>query len=71
MEVKLIPSKGLDVGVGKNEIYTTQVYGGIVGIILDGRGRQPFLLPQNAEDRVENLAIWSDAINEYPTRGSI
>ena len=66
VEVKLSPSKGLDVGAGKNEILTTHVYGGIVGIILDGRGRKPFNLSNIPEERVQNLSTWSDAANEYP-----
>ena len=67
VEVKLSPSKGLNVGAGKNEILTTQIYGGVVGIILDGRGRQPFNLSILPEERVQNLSTWSDATNEYPT----
>ena len=66
VEVKLSPSKGLDVGVGKNEILTTHVYGGMVGIILDGRGRKPFNLSNIPEERVQSLLTWSEATNEYP-----
>ena len=71
VEVKLYPGKGLDVGVGKNETLTTKVYGGVVGIILDGRGRQPFNLSERSEERVLNLSKWSKAINEYPTMESL
>ena len=67
VEVKLNPGKGLDVGAGKNEMLTTKVYGGVVGIILDGRGRRPFNLSQISEERVLNLSKWSTATNEYPT----
>ena len=66
VEVKLNPGKGLDVGAGKNEILTTKVYGGVVGIILDGRGRHPFNLSEKSEERVLNLSKWSKATNEYP-----
>ena len=69
VEVKLSPAKGMDVGAGKNEMLTTQIYGGIVGIILDGRGRQPFNLSNISKERIQNLQIWSDATNEYPTLG--
>ncbi len=67
VDVKLTPGKGLDVGAGKNEILTTQVYGGVVGIILDGRGRRPFNLSKIPEERIPNLSTWSKATNEYPT----
>ena len=69
VDVKLSPSKGIDIGVGKNEMLTTQIYGGVVGIILDGRGRQPFNLSNISKERIQNLATWSEAANEYPTRG--
>ena len=54
-------------GAGKNEILTTDVYGGVVGIILDGRGRRPFNLFESSEERVHNLSTWSKETNEYPT----
>ena len=66
LEVKLTPSKGLDVGAGKNEILKTKIFGGVVGIILDGRGRQPFNLTKKTEKRVSQLKEWSKETNEYP-----
>jgi len=66
LEVKLTPSKGLDVGAGKNEILKTKIFGGVVGIILDGRGRQPFNLTEKTEKRVSQLKEWSEETNEYP-----
>jgi hypothetical protein len=66
VRVTLTPSKGLDVGNGRNEILETEVYGGDVGIILDGRGRQPFNLSTDVKQRMQNLNIWSTATNEYP-----
>ena len=67
VDVKLTPGKGLDVGAGKNEILSTNVYGGVVGILLDGRGRRPFNLFESSEERVHNLSTWSKETNEYPT----
>ncbi len=64
--VKLTPGKGLDIGAGNNEVLETKVYGGVVGIILDGRGRQPFNLPQQPDQRIQNLYRWSKASDEYP-----
>ena len=46
---------------------TTKVNGGVVGIILDGRGRCPFNLSERSEERILNLSKWSKATNEYPT----
>lgn len=66
LKTKLTPGKGLDVGAGKNELLETNIYGGVVGIILDGRGRQPFHLEDNTEDRVSQLKEWSEETGEYP-----
>jgi len=66
VRVKLTPGKGLDIGAGKNEILDTKIYGGIVGIILDGRGRQPFNLSKDIKQRMHNLYTWSEATSEYP-----
>ena len=63
--VKLTPGKGLDVGAGKNEQIETTIYGGVVGIIFDGRGR-PFEISKNSKQRINDLKRWSDAVNEYP-----
>ena len=64
--IKLTPGKGLDIGAGKNEILETEIYGGVVGIILDGRGRGPFNLSKDRRERIYNLNTWSEATNEYP-----
>ena len=68
IETKLTPAKGLDIGGGKNETFSTHVYGGVLGIILDGRGRQPFILSKDPENRVNDLKVWSRATFEYPDR---
>ena len=66
LRVRLTPGKGLDIGAGKNEVLDTKVSGGVVGIILDGRGRQPFVLTDETELRVQNLMKWSEETIEYP-----
>ena len=66
VEIKLIPGKGLNIGAGKNEPLISKVYGGEVGIILDGRGRQPFQLSEDTEERIKNLSTWSIESKEFP-----
>jgi uncharacterized protein (TIGR01319 family) len=61
----LTPGKGLDLGAGKGEIIKTTIYGGVVGLFLDGRGR-PFMLPESKTERISSLQKWSTATNEYP-----
>ncbi len=59
------PAKGFDIGAGKSEEISTTIYGGVVGLVFDGRGR-PFNLPVEKDKRIENLNAWSNALNEYP-----
>ena len=61
----LSPAKGMDVGAGKNEEIKTTLYGGVVGLVFDGRGR-PFNLPTENDKRISSLNVWSNAMNEYP-----
>ena len=61
----LSPAKGMDVGAGKNEEINTALYGGVIGLVFDGRGR-PFNLPTENDKRISSLNVWSNAMNEYP-----
>lgn len=61
----LTPEKGVDLGRGPGEPVKTTLYGGVVGIIFDGRGR-PIDLPEERGPRVERLKAWSRAVDEYP-----
>jgi len=61
----LKPVKGLDLGAGKGQELSTELRGGVVGLIFDGRGRQPFTLPDD-DTRIAKLHEWSLATEEYP-----
>jgi len=63
---KLIPGKNLDIGTGKNEEINSTIKGGVVGIFLDGRGRQPFTISNDDDKRFHDLLLWSESSNEYP-----
>ena len=69
-EVKVIlsPAKGVDVGSGPGEPINTKIFGGQVGIIIDGRGRPLQINPESSK-RISDLKNWSEAINEYPDLG--
>lgn len=67
-ETVITPIKGLDVGNGPGEKWEGNLEGGIVGVILDGRGRQPFNLPEDHGKRVKDLQTWSQTLNTYPER---
>ena len=67
----ITPAKGLDVGAGPGKPVNRTLQGGVVGIILDGRGRRPFSF-ENAvtelseADRLRSLDAWNKALELYP-----
>ncbi|MBC8384943.1 MAG: glutamate mutase L [Candidatus Cloacimonetes bacterium] len=62
----LKPAKNLDIGEGKGQVINTELDGGLVGIVLDTRGRQPFVLPVDASERVPLLKKWIKELKAYP-----
>ena len=62
------PAKNLDVGAGPGTEWSGELEGGVVGFILDGRGRSPFLLPENDSERISKLQEWSMSLDIYPER---
>ncbi len=61
------PAKGFDAGEGKGKPIEAIVRGGVVGVIVDARGR-PFALPADARRRIEKLGEWTAALGLYPAR---
>ncbi|MCM2271523.1 MAG: glutamate mutase L [candidate division Zixibacteria bacterium] len=60
------PDRNYDLGAGKGAKVERELHGGVVGIILDGRGR-PFDLSSLTEDeRVKYLRTWMTDLNIYP-----
>ena len=41
------------------------IYGGVVGLIFDGRNR-PITLSTDPSQRIDSLLNWSNAVDEYP-----
>jgi uncharacterized protein (TIGR01319 family) len=64
-EATLHPRRGLDVGAGRGHRWTGVVDGGVVGIILDGRGR-PLELPADDQQRLAKLEQWLRAAGAMP-----
>ena len=62
----LKPGKGLDIGAGKNQEIQTELHGGVVGVVLDTRGRDPFVLPVESQERVPRLKKWMKELKAYP-----
>ncbi len=64
--IKIQPPKGVSMGAGSGVAVTKEVHGGVVGLLLDGRGR-PLKLPAEQQARVASLTKWFDAVGLYPT----
>ncbi len=65
IKVSIKPSRGIDVGAGKGEAIESSIYGGVVGLIFDGRNR-PITLSKTPVERIGSLSKWSNAVDEYP-----
>ena len=63
--VTLQPAKQVDLGEGPGQSFTRTVKGGVVGLMLDGRGR-PLQLPTEQAARVAMLTKWYQAVGLYP-----
>jgi len=60
------PERGFDLGPGKGKPLEAEVMGGVVGLIVDARGRRPFVLPDDPAARIERLRAWNRALDLYP-----
>jgi hypothetical protein len=61
----LHPRSGFDVGQGRGKRVQTEANGGVVGIIIDARGR-PLQLPNGNDLRMRKLQEWFAALSIYP-----
>jgi len=59
------PAKGFDMGAGPGNRVDAEIEGGVVGLVLDGRGR-PFALSKEPGKRLDNLNKWYKAMGMYP-----
>ena len=56
-EATITPTKNFDIGAGKGKSRTVPVEGGVVGLVIDTRGR-PIVLPAEQSARVAKLQEW-------------
>lgn len=64
-EAEIRPARGLDVGQGNGRTVNTTIVGGIVGVVIDTRGR-PLQLPEEDAARKATLFRWFEALDLYP-----
>ena len=63
VEVSLQPARRWDVGAGPGQVLNARVRGGVVGLVLDGRGR-PIQMAAD-QDRRRQISDWQQALNLY------
>jgi uncharacterized protein (TIGR01319 family) len=63
--IAMQPAKQIDLGQGLGVPVTRELQGGVVGMMLDGRGR-PLQLPADQQVRVAALTKWFKAVELYP-----
>jgi uncharacterized protein (TIGR01319 family) len=65
-ECVLRPARGVDVGAGPGEVVHRLIRGGVVGLVLDGRGRRPLVVPTERAKRILAAKDWTRALDLYP-----
>lgn len=64
IDIEIKPFGGIDAGAGVGRPYSCSSKGGVVGIILDGRGR-PLPVPPSNEARLAEMLQQGKALNTY------
>jgi uncharacterized protein (TIGR01319 family) len=67
VEARLTPAKGFDLGAGPGRSIEQELHGGVVGLVLDARGR-PIRIDPADPNRVQIVRKWADAFEAYPSR---
>jgi len=66
VRIRVSPERGFDAGAGRGRPVEAEVPAGVVGVVLDARGRRPFALPAHARERIARLRDWNRAMDLYP-----
>jgi uncharacterized protein (TIGR01319 family) len=66
VQLTIEPDRAFDAGEGRGKTVQKTIRGGVVGLIVDARGRRPFELPKDAAKRIERLRAWNKALDVYP-----
>jgi uncharacterized protein (TIGR01319 family) len=65
LTLTVTPARGFDAGGGRGAMVTRTLPGGVVGVMVDTRGR-PLALPAGDADRTARLERWNRALGVYP-----
>jgi len=66
VRVVAAPERGFDLGAGRGKPIEAEIHGGVVGLLVDTRGRRPFALPASTTERIARLRAWNQALDLYP-----
>ena len=66
-KVKLQPDRRFDMGADRGNPLETEVTGGVVGLVVDTRGR-PLEVSPDPKIRVADLKKWTEALEVYTTQ---
>ena len=64
--VTVTPERAFDMGAGKGKPVSGELRAGCVGLVVDTRGRRPFVLPEDPATRIARLRNWNRALGLYP-----
>jgi uncharacterized protein (TIGR01319 family) len=65
MDMEIHPGLKYDAGRGRGHKVSTVVEGGVVGVVIDARGR-PLRLPEDDGERQRTLLRWFSTLDVYP-----
>ena len=65
VQVKIQPNRHFDAGAGNGQAVETEVRGGVVGLVIDTRGR-PLDMSADTVQSVEDLKTWLQTLDVYP-----
>lgn len=64
-KIVLTPEGDLDLGAGPEKPLQTTIEGGVVGVVIDTRGR-PLTVPADKEEKKKTLLRWFRSLDLYP-----
>ena len=65
LRATVAPARGFDMGAGPGKPVEAEVEGGVVGVVVDARGR-PLAVPADRAERVRRLRAWARSLSAYP-----
>ncbi len=66
-KVEISPAKKFDLGEGKGKKLVKEVVGGVVGLVVDARGRPLDLDGSKGKEPMEKVLLkWNSAFDAYP-----